>query len=615
MARSRAPSSFFSAVSSSPEDIFRVVKKADDLQAMTGKCFFSSSSVCHQRKWQQIERLQNLLQARGYRSFSSSASSLLGSNSLTKKKSNYHISSPYYTTVVSSHTPSHTKKPATPLSSSSTSSTQSDSNPLKLPSEEANPSISSQSDISNEYMSSSSSPASSSSVHGSSPPPPFSIPSQQEGEDPLSATSSEKSDESLLYGARNPKEASDRANDSIAYANEQVKSFPGALATGTATSAKQFAQAAEDIHASSPASSKKGGRLGGTLTFLASLGLLGGGIGLLAWGLGGGVFLLTQETEPLHVTWDFLKKDPRVRREMGDDFQRERWWGGYERPDSARVKLRLKGKNGEKGLAVCDLAKESDGKWKILVLNFMRIDNKPSLVQSQATDANTSDQEKLDAVMRHAIALHPPQLDRKKQAENFSSGCPVNYSELMKGKDDSTSSSSSQLSHREEHDKGTGEKMKDWMRSRIPGVGGQEQDKDKKAREKEGEQERKEHHEGSHKMFSSQSYDAHSPSEDHGPEAAKSPISSSPKTSASSARAPTHGGPLAVHKDMPPSDLPSVPVIGKEEKEGAIIGKGAEKPQNPPLSSPRFDEKHAGKPKERVDIIRHGEYESNRSSP
>lgn len=326
MARGRAPSSFFPVVSST-EDIFRVVKKTD-LQVMNGKCFFSTfnsqaskdankivdvplkgrrdflstspsstslfqenlsscqphhqdlvmfSSLCHPRKLKQIQRLQSLLQVRGgyqsTRSFSSS-SSLLESNYQKRNNQHHPISSPYYTTVVSSHTPSH-KKPATPLSSSS-SSTQSDSNPLK-PGEEANPSITSQSDISNEYMSSSSSPASSSSLHGSSSPPPFSIPSQQEGEDPLTATSSEKPDESLLYGARNPKEASDRATDSIAYANEQVKSFPGALSTGTATSAKQFAQAAEDIHASSPASSKKGGRLGGTLTFLASLGLLGGG--------------------------------------------------------------------------------------------------------------------------------------------------------------------------------------------------------------------------------------------------------------------------------------------------------------------------------------------------
>lgn len=356
MARGRAPSSFLPVVSST-EDIFRVVKKTD-LHAMNGKCFFSSldskafkdsskivdiplkgrraflstspsstsffqenlsscqhpphqdlmvlSSLCHPRKLKQIQRLQNLLQARsGYqsaRSFSSS-SSLLESN-YQKKDNRHRISSPYYTTVVSSHTPSH-KKPATPLSSSSPTEL-SDSNPLK-PGEEANPSITSQSDVSNEYMSSSASPASSSSLHGSSSPPPFSIPSQQEGEDPLSATSSEKPDEALLYGARSPKEASDRATDSIAYANEQVKSFPGALSSGTATSAKQFAQAAEDIHASSPASSKKGGRLGGTLTFLASLGLLGGGIGLLAWGLGGGIFLLTQESEPLHVTWDFLK--------------------------------------------------------------------------------------------------------------------------------------------------------------------------------------------------------------------------------------------------------------------------------------------------------------------
>lgn len=37
------------------------------------------------------------------------------------------------------------------------------------------------------------------------------------------------------------------------------------------------------------------------------------------------------------------RNDPRVKKEMGEDFQRERWWGGYERSDSARVKLRLKG--------------------------------------------------------------------------------------------------------------------------------------------------------------------------------------------------------------------------------------------------------------------------------
>lgn len=54
------------------------------------------------------------------------------------------------------------------------------------------------------------------------------------------------------------------------------------------------------------------------------------------------------------------------------------------------VSLFSLGKNGEKGLAVCDLAKEGDGKWKILVLNFMRIDNKPSIVQSQTTDSNRS---------------------------------------------------------------------------------------------------------------------------------------------------------------------------------------------------------------------------------
>lgn len=191
----------------------------------------------------------------------------------------------------------------------------------------------------------------------------------------------------------------------------------------------------------------------------------------------------------------------------------------------------------------------------------------------------------------------------------------MNYSELMKGQKDDKSSpqnSASQSTHHEEHDRGTGEKVKDWMRSHVPGVG-QEQDKDKRAREKEGEKERKEHRENSHKMSSPPSQsDVRDPSSE---DPSANPISSSTKKSESSARAPTHGGPLAVHKDLPPSDLPSIPVIGKEEKEGAIIGKGAEKPQNPPLSSPRFDEKHAGKPKERVDIIRHGEYESNRSSP
>lgn len=194
----------------------------------------------------------------------------------------------------------------------------------------------------------------------------------------------------------------------------------------------------------------------------------------------------------------------------------------------------------------------------------------------------------------------------------------MNYSELMKThhKDDSPSSSSSppqSNSQREEHDqRGAGGKVKDWMRSHIPGVAGQEQDKDKRAREREGEKERKEHHhESSHKMNSPQP-DVRDPSSE---DPAANPVSSSSKKSESSARAPTHGGPLALHKDFPPSDVPLIPVIGKEEKEGAIIGKGAEKPQNPPLSSPRFDEKHAGKPKERVDIIRHGEYESNRSSP
>lgn len=112
---------------------------------------------------------------------------------------------------------------------------------------------------------------------------------------------------SFLYGARSPKEASERANESIEYANEEAKTFPGALASATATSVGEAAQAAQDLRADAPASSKGGGGGGNTFTLLASLGLLGGGLGLLAWGLGGGVFLLTQESQPLQVTWDFLK--------------------------------------------------------------------------------------------------------------------------------------------------------------------------------------------------------------------------------------------------------------------------------------------------------------------
>lgn len=73
-----------------------------------------------------------------------------------------------------------------------------------------------------------------------------------------------------------------------------------------------------------------------------------------------------------------------------------------------------------------------------------------------------------------------------------------------------------------------------------------------------------------------------------------------------------------MHRDLPPSETPEIAVIGKEEKAdngGGVMGKGAEKPQNPPLSSPRFEEKYADKPHEKVEVVRRGEYESNRSSP
>lgn len=49
------------------------------------------------------------------------------------------------------------------------------------------------------------------------------------------------------------------------------------------------------------------------------------------------------------------------------------------------------GRNGERGLAVCDLAKESsEGPWKILLLNFLRIDNKPGLAKDTSNDQNST---------------------------------------------------------------------------------------------------------------------------------------------------------------------------------------------------------------------------------
>ncbi|KYK63421.1 hypothetical protein TGPRC2_297160 [Toxoplasma gondii TgCatPRC2] len=230
----------------------------------------------------------------------------------------------------------------------------------------------------------------------------------------------------LPFEAQTPEEDAAHDNASILYPMP-ARGASSDLRSGTMSSDE--ATKAEAKRASQDPGPKKSSTVFNTI---ASVGLFATGAGLILWGLGGGTWLITQNSQPATVTWDFVKEDPRVIEVMGTGFQRDCWWGGYEHDDSARVKLRLTGKDGQKGIVVCDLSRESKkDPWKIMVLNFMRIDDKQSGPQPGKTD-----KEHMEEVMTSAIALYPPQPDRKKQAEQFASGTAVDYAALMKAKSD-----------------------------------------------------------------------------------------------------------------------------------------------------------------------------------
>ncbi|KEP63291.1 UNVERIFIED_CONTAM: hypothetical protein HHA_297160 [Hammondia hammondi] len=230
----------------------------------------------------------------------------------------------------------------------------------------------------------------------------------------------------MPFEAQTPEEDAAHENASILY---PMPARGASSDPRSGTMSSDEARKAEAKRASQDPGPKKSSNVFNTI---ASVGLFATGAGLILWGLGGGAWLFTQNSEPATVTWDFVKDDPRVIEIMGTGFQRDCWWGGYEHDDNARVKLRLTGKDGQKGIVVCDLSRESKkDPWKIMVLNFMRIDDKQSGPQSGKTD-----KEHMEEVMTSAIALFPPQPDRKKQAEQFASGTAVDYAALMKAKSD-----------------------------------------------------------------------------------------------------------------------------------------------------------------------------------
>ncbi|KAL8427931.1 hypothetical protein Efla_003445 [Eimeria flavescens] len=133
-------------------------------------------------------------------------------------------------------------------------------------------------------------------------------------------------------------------------------------------------------------------------------------LSLLVGGVGAGVWLLLDEPEPFKLAWDTVQKDPRVLEALGGAVSHDWWWGGYVHKAEARIKMSLRGPEGQRGHVTCDLMVGPDGKWQILLLNFVPLDRPP-----QGT-ANP---------MANVVALLPEQLPRSKQQENFIRGCPV----------------------------------------------------------------------------------------------------------------------------------------------------------------------------------------------